>query len=108
MFSDDVYSIIEMQFNLMLRGKELGLDNLLNTTVELYRYFHNGNKDIKSNTENTYGFLKMYCRKKDKKDLEDQIDLLIPDFLRLFVNASYGFIKLDYLKSKKKKRFGLF
>ena len=58
MFSEDVYTIIELQFNLMLRGKELGLDNLLNTTVELYRYFHNGNKDVKSNTTNVYGFLK--------------------------------------------------
>lgn len=108
MFSEEVYTIVELQFKLMLRGKELGLDNLLNTTVELYRYFHNGNKDIKSNTANTYAFLKMYCRKKEKKELEEQIDLLIPDFLRLFVNACYGYIKLDYEKPKKKKRFGLF
>jgi hypothetical protein len=108
MFSDEVYSIIEMQFKLMLRGKELGLDNLLNTTVELYRYFHNGNKDIKSNTENTYGFIKLYCKKKEMKDLEEQVDLLLPDFLRLFVNACYGFIKLDYAKAEKKKRFCCF
>jgi hypothetical protein len=105
MFSDEVYTMIELQFNLVLRGKQLGLDNLLNSTVELYRYFHNGNKDIKSNTQNTYGFLKLYCQKKENKELEEQIDLLIPDFLRLFVNASYGFIKLDYLKPEKKKRF---
>jgi hypothetical protein len=108
MFSDEVYSIIELQFGLMLRNKELGLDNLLNTTFELYRYFHNGNKDIQSNTKNTYGFLKMYCRKKEKKELEEQIDLIIPDFLRLFVNSCYGFIKLDYEKPIKKKRFGCF
>lgn len=108
MFSDEVYSIIEMQFSLMLRGKQLGLDNLLNTTVELYRYFHNGNKDIKTNTENTYGFIKMYCKKKEMKDLEDQADLILPDFLRLFVNASYGFVKLDYIKPEKKKRFWCF
>jgi hypothetical protein len=108
MFSEEVYSIIELQFGLMLRGKELGLDNLLNTTFELYRYFHNGNKDIQTNTKNTYGFLKMYCRKKEKKELEEQIDLIIPDFLRLFVNSCYGFIKLDYPKPEKKKRFGCF
>ena len=108
MFSEEVYTMIELQFNLMLRGKELGLDNLLNTTLELYRYFHNGNKDIKSNTANTYGFLKEYCKKKEKNDLETQIDLIIPDFLRLFVNACYGFVKLDYEKPIKKKRFGCF
>lgn len=108
MFSEEVYTMIELQFNLMLRGKELGLDNLLNTTVELYRYFHNGCKDIKLNTANTYGFLKAYCKKKEKNDLETQIDLIIPDFLRLFVNACYGFIKLDYEKPIKKKRFGCF
>jgi hypothetical protein len=50
----------------------------------------------------------MYCRKKEKKELEDQIDLLIPDFLRLFVNSCYGFVKLDYEKPIKKKRFGCF
>jgi hypothetical protein len=108
MFSEEVYTLIELQFSLMLRGKELDLDNLLNTTVELYRYFHNGCKDIQSNTKNTYGFLKMYCRKKEKTELEEKIDLIIPDFLRLFVNASYGFIKLDYEKPIKKKRFGCF
>ena len=108
MFSEEVYSMIELQFTLMLRNKELGLDNLLNTTVELYRYFHNGCKDIKLNTANTYAFLKLYCRKKEKNELEEQIDLIIPDFLRLFVNASYGFVKLDYEKPIKKKRFGCF
>lgn len=108
MFSEEVYTMIELQFNLMLRGKELGLDNLLNTTVELYRYFHNGCKDIKLNTANTYGFIKAYCKKKENKELEDNIDLIIPDFLRLFVNACYGFVKLDYEKPIKKKRFGCF
>jgi len=108
MFSDEVYDLIEMQFKLMLRGKELGLDNLLNVCVELYRYFHNGNKDIKANTANTYGFIKLYCQKKEKKELEEQVDLLLPDFLRLFVNACYGFTKLDFAKPIKKKRFGWF
>jgi hypothetical protein len=108
MFTDEVYSIIEMQFKLILRGKELGLDNLLNSTHELYRYFHYGSKDIQANTKNTYGFLKLYCQKKENKTLEEQIDLLIPDFLRLFVNACYGFIKLDYAKAEKKKRFCCF
>jgi len=108
MFSDEVYTMIELQFSLMLRGKELGLDNLLITTVELYRYFHNGNKDIKANTANTYGFIKIYCKKKEKKELEEYIDKILPDFLRLFVNACYGFTKLDYQKPEKKKRFGCF
>lgn len=108
MFSEEVYNLIELQFSLMLRNKELGLDNLLNTTVELYRYFHNGNKDVKQNTANTYGFLKLYCKKKEKTELEEKIDLIIPDFLRLFINACYGFVKLDYEKPIKKKRFGCF
>jgi hypothetical protein len=109
MFSDAVYEMIEIQFSLMLRGKELGLDNLLNTTVELYKYFHNGNKhNIQQNTANTYGFLKLYCQKKEKKELGEQVDLLVPDFLRLFVNACYQFIKLDYINSEKKKRFCCF
>lgn len=108
MFSDEVYNMIELQFSLILRGKELGLDNLLNSTVELYRYFHNSCKDIKSNTEHTYAFLKLYCKKKENKELEEQIDLLLPDFLRLFVYACYGFIKLDYAKPEKKKRFWCF
>jgi len=97
-FSEDVYNIIELQFGLMLRNKPLGLDNLLSTTSELYKYFHNGCKDIKSNTTNTILFLKMYCQKKEKKELEEQIDVLIPEFLKLFVNASYGFSKLEYPK----------
>ena len=77
--------------------------------VELYKYFHNSNKhNIQQNTANTYGFLKLYCQKKEKKELGDQVELLIPDFIRLFVNASYQFIKLDYIKSEKKKRFCCF
>jgi hypothetical protein len=108
MFSEEVYAMIELQFNLMLRGKELGLDNLLNTTVELYRYFHNGSKDIKLNTANTYAFISMYCVKRNKSDLKEQMELILPDFLRLFVNACYGFVKLDYEKPKKKKRFDCF
>jgi hypothetical protein len=58
--------------------------------------------------ENTYGFIKLYCKKKEMKELEEQVDLLLPDFLRLFVNACYGFIKLDYAKAEKKKRFCCF
>jgi hypothetical protein len=109
-FSDEVYLMIEMQFKLMLRGKELGIDNMLQTSVELYRYFHNGCKDMEKNKALTYDFLFMYCEKKELNELKDVITVIIPDFLRLFVGASYGIIKLDFIKEekKKKKRFGCF